>query len=148
MGALADAALAQGGKVIGVIPQLLVEKEVAHPGLTELHVVGSMHERKMKMAELSDAFVALPGGIGTLEEIFEAMTWTQLGFHAKPCAFLNVAGYYDPLFFLLQQLVDQGFLKERHFNSLLMDTDPERLLDRLGEYQPGGSGPWIGGDAT
>jgi len=133
MGALADAALEAGGKVIGVIPHLLIEKEVAHAGLTELHAVASMHERKMKMAELSDAFVALPGGIGTLDEIFEATTWTQLGFHAKPCAFLNVVGFYDPLFAFLRQLVTQGFLKEKHLDSLLMETDPEHLLERLSE---------------
>jgi uncharacterized protein (TIGR00730 family) len=135
MGALADAALAAGGKVIGVIPLLLLEKEVAHMGLTELHPVASMHERKMKMALLSNAFVALPGGIGTLDEIFEATTWTQLGFHAKPCGFLNVAGFYDPLFDFIRQLVTEGFLNEKHLDSLLIESDPRRLLKRLSAYQ-------------
>ncbi len=144
MGAVANAVLAAGGKVIGVIPHLLLEKEVAHAGLTELHAVASMHERKMKMAELSEAFVALPGGIGTLEEIFEVTTWTQLGFHSKPCAFLNVAGFYDPLFAFLQQLVDQQFLKASHLDTLFIETEMERLLDRLENYHPVTEEKWIG----
>lgn len=111
MGAVADAAIAAGGSVTGVIPQALVEREVAHTGLPDLRVVGSMHERKALMAELSDAFIALPGGIGTLEEIFEVWTWTQLGSHAKPCAVLNIEGFYDKLLGFLDHVVDEAFLK-------------------------------------
>lgn len=143
MGAVADGALAAGGKVIGVIPELLVGKELAHRGVTELHEVGSMHERKTLMADLSDAFVALPGGIGTLEEIFEVSTWTQLGFHAKPCGFLNVAGFYDPLFGFLRSLVTQRFLKEDFLASLPMESDPQTLLERLEGYRPAGADKWL-----
>jgi uncharacterized protein (TIGR00730 family) len=131
MGVLADACLAEGGRVIGVIPQALVDKEVAHQGLTELRVVSSMHERKAAMAELSDAFAALPGGYGTWEELFEMLTWTQLGIQRKPCGLLNVNGYYDPLLELADQAVSEGFLREVNRELLLSDDEPERLLDRL-----------------
>jgi uncharacterized protein (TIGR00730 family) len=144
MGVLADACLAQGGQVIGVIPQALVDREVAHIGLTELRVVKSMHERKAVMAELSDAFVALPGGYGTWEELFEMLTWSQLGLQRKPCGLLNVNGYYDPLLELANEAVSEGFLREANRHLLLSDDDPERLLDRLSTD----SGPivekWIG----
>jgi uncharacterized protein (TIGR00730 family) len=144
MGVLADACLAEGGRVIGVIPQALVDKEVAHVGLSELRVVSSMHERKAVMAELSDAFAALPGGYGTWEELFEMLTWSQLGLQRKPCGLLNVAGYYNPLLELADGAVSEGFLREANRHLLLADDDPERLLDRLSTD----SGPivekWIG----
>lgn len=143
MGAAADGALEAGGKVIGVIPQALAAKELAHFGVTELHRVGSMHERKTLMAELSDGFVALPGGIGTLEEIFEVFTWTQLGFQSKPCAFLNVAGYYDELLAFLAKAVEQRFLREEHLQSLLVDTDMKRLLARMAAWEQAASDKWI-----
>jgi len=136
MGALADACLAAGGRVIGVIPQMLVDREIAHPSLSELRVVGSMHERKAMMADLADAFAALPGGFGTFEEFFEILTWTQLGLQRKACGLLNVAGYYDPLLQLADTALAHGFLREPHREMLLSDTDPARLLDRLSEYQP------------
>jgi TIGR00730 family protein len=131
MGALADAALAAGGRVIGVIPQLLMDKEVGHTGLTDLRVVDTMSERKWLMGELSDAFVALPGGIGTMDELFEAWTWTQLGLQRKPCALLNHRGYYDPLIAFLDRAVEAGFLPPRHRALLLVEQDLESLLDRL-----------------
>jgi uncharacterized protein (TIGR00730 family) len=143
MGAVADGALGAGGRVIGVIPKLLIDKEVAHRGLTELHAVCSMHERKTKMADFSDAFVALPGGVGTLEEIFEACTWTQLGFHSKPCAFLNVMGFYDSLFAFIHNLVEQRFLKSVHLNSLFLETDMNQLLARLQAYEHMSIDKWI-----
>ena len=114
MGAVANACLEQGGRVIGVIPQMLVDKEVAHAGLTDLRVVGSMHERKFVMAELADAFIALPGGFGTWEELFEMLTWAQLGIHRKPCAVLNVNGYYDPLLRMADEALTEGFLRAHH----------------------------------
>jgi uncharacterized protein (TIGR00730 family) len=131
MGALANACLDAGGRVIGVIPQSLVDKEVAHTGLTKLRVVGSMHERKFLMAELSDAFIALPGGYGTWEELFEMLTWSQLQIHRKACAILNVNGYYDPLLKMADKAVDEGFLRAANRALLLADSDPERLLERV-----------------
>jgi uncharacterized protein (TIGR00730 family) len=131
MGALADAALAHGGRVVGVIPQLLIDREVGHAGLSQLHVVRTMSERKLLMGELADAFLALPGGIGTLDELFEAWTWTQLGLHRKPCALLNQDGYYDPLLEFLDRAVEQGFLQPRYRAALLVDTELQPLLDRL-----------------
>jgi len=131
MGALANACLESGGRVIGVIPQSLVDKEVAHSGLTELRVVGSMHERKFLMAALSDAFMALPGGYGTWEELFEMLTWSQLEIHRKACALLNVDGYYDPLLQMADKAVEEGFLRAANRDLLLADTDLERLLDRV-----------------
>ncbi len=132
MGRVADAALAAGGRVVGVIPQGLMRRELGHRGLNELHVVDSMHERKQLMAERSDAFVALPGGIGTFEELFEVWTWRQLGIHDKPLGLLNVAGYYDGLLAFLAQTVRQRFLAERQHAMLTVDTSPDALLDALG----------------
>jgi uncharacterized protein (TIGR00730 family) len=134
MGALANACLSGGGRVIGVIPQVLADKELAHKGLTELRIVNSMHERKAVMADLSDAFLALPGGYGTLEEFFEVLTWSQLGIQRKACGLLNVDGYYDPLLAMVDKAVDQGFLRADNRRLMLSDSDPERLLDCLTEY--------------
>jgi uncharacterized protein (TIGR00730 family) len=148
MGVLADTVLAAGGQVIGVIPQALVDREVAHRGLTELRVVASMHERKALMAELSDAFVALPGGIGTLEELFEVWSWSQLGLHQKPCALLNVHGFYDGLSSFLDHIVREGFLKPSHRDSLLITQDPESLLAALASYQAPAVTKWITPEST
>ena len=131
MGAVADAVLAGGGSVIGVIPRALVEKEVAHDGLTELRVVGSMHERKALMADLSDGFIALPGGYGTLDESFEILTWAQLGFHQKPIGLLNVAGFFEPLLAWVERAIAEDFIKPVYRGLLLADTDTDALLDRL-----------------
>jgi uncharacterized protein (TIGR00730 family) len=129
MGVLADATLEAGGEVVGVIPQLLVDREIAHTGLTELHVVSSMHERKALMAELSDGFVALPGGIGTLEELIEVYTWRFLGIHAKPLGVINTAGYYDGLSAFLDHAVSQGFLRAEQRAPLVVAADTEALLE-------------------
>jgi len=134
MGIVADACLNEGGRVIGVIPQALADREVAHVGLTELRIVGSMHERKALMADLSDAFMALPGGYGTWEEFFEVLTWSQLGIQRKACGILNVDGYYDPLLEMADRALSEGFLRDVHRDLLLSDSDPERLLDRLSNY--------------
>ena len=131
MGTIADAVLAEGGEVIGVIPGALVEREIAHRRLTELRVVETMHERKAGMAALADAFVALPGGLGTLEELFEIWTWSQIGLHAKPYGLLNTAGYYDPLIEFVDHAVREGFVRERQRSSLVVASDPEELLDLL-----------------
>ena len=131
MGVLADSVLAEGGEVIGVLPRAMADREIAHPGLTRLHVVESMHERKALMAELSDAFVALPGGFGTFEEFCEAVTWTQLGLHRKRCGLLNVAGFYDSLLALFDRAVADGFLKPQNRTIVAADADPAALLDRL-----------------
>jgi uncharacterized protein (TIGR00730 family) len=131
MGVLADAALAAGGEVIGVIPQQLVDRELAHRGLTELRIVSSMHERKALMAELSDAFVALPGGLGTFEELCEVLTWSQLGIHSKPCGCLNVLDYYTPLARMLDHAVTEGFLRPEYRRIPIIETDADRLLERL-----------------
>ena len=133
MGVVADAALAAGGRVIGVIPQALMDLEVGHSGLTELHVVQTMHERKQLMAERADAFIALPGGIGTHEEIYEVWSWQQLGYHDKPVALLNVAGYYDALLDFMRVSFERGFVSSHQYHALLMDKDPARLLARLAE---------------
>jgi uncharacterized protein (TIGR00730 family) len=143
MGALADSVLQAGGQVIGVIPERLVAKEVAHKGLTELHRVASMHERKLKMAELSDAFIALPGGVGTLEEIFEVFTWTQLGLHLKPCAFLDVEQYYARLFQFLNHMAEERFIKKEHLASLIRADDSADLLIKLRNYTPTTTDKWI-----
>jgi uncharacterized protein (TIGR00730 family) len=135
MGALADAALQAGGRVVGVMPQALVAREVAHRGLSELQVVETMHQRKARMNELAEAFVALPGGIGTLEEIVEMFTWTQLGIHRKPCAFLNVEGYYDGLLQFLRGMVAQGFLRQAQFDQLVVVERVADLLPRLAAAQ-------------
>ena len=132
MGEIADTVLEGGGKVTGVIPEALVNREISHQGLTELIVVESMHERKSMMADLADGFIALPGGIGTLEEIFEVLTWAQLGFHEKPCALLNVAGYYDHLTLFLTHALDQGFIKKETGKKLMIQKDPAVLLDLFG----------------
>jgi uncharacterized protein (TIGR00730 family) len=142
MGVLADAALAAGVEVTGVIPQLLVDREIAHPGVTDLRVVASMHERKALMAELADAFVALPGGAGTLEELFEAYTWSQLGLHAKPCGLLNVRGYYDGLVAFLDHAVAEGFLRPEHRATLLVGVDPAGLLEALAAWEPRVAAKW------
>jgi uncharacterized protein (TIGR00730 family) len=131
MGAVADAAMLHGAKAIGVIPQRLVDKEVAHDELSELITVDSMHERKHTMAELADCFLALPGGVGTLEEIIEVLVWTQLGIHQKPCGLLNVTGYYDRFIAFLDHMRAMGFLKDYHHAQLLVGDDPEQLIDRL-----------------
>ncbi len=133
MGAVADAALAAGGAVVGVIPQALMDREVGHAGLTELHVVQTMHERKQLMAERADAFIALPGGIGTLEEIYEVWSWQQLGYHDKPVALLNVEGYYDALLQFMHVSHERGFVSAPQYRALLIDDDAARLLARLGE---------------
>ena len=144
MGAIADAVLSAGGSVIGVIPHALAVREIAHQRLTRLHVVGSMHERKAMMADLSDAFVALPGGFGTYEEFFEAVTWTQLGVHKKPCGLLNVAGFYDPLVQFLDNAVSEQFVRPQHRSTILVDTHPGRLIDQLGRVQLPDVPKWIG----
>ena len=143
MGALADAVLAGGGQVIGVIPEALVGRELAHSGLTDLRIVGSMHDRKALMASLSDGFVALPGGIGTLEELFEVWTWSQLGLHEKPCALLDVAGFYAGLSAFMDHVVVQGFLRPQQRQALLMEADPKALLERMASYRPEPVTRWI-----
>ncbi len=143
MGVVADAALAAGGEVVGVIPQLLADKELAHRGLSALHVVGSMHQRKAMMAELSDAFVALPGGAGTLEEIFEIWTWAQLGEHMKPCGLLNVAGFYDGLIGFLDHAAAELFMKPQHRAMLLTAATPAAMLTALHDYVAPTVGKWI-----
>ena len=148
MGAVADAVLERGGEAIGVIPYALATKEVSHHGLNELIVVDSMHERKARMAELSDGFIALPGGWGTIEEIFEMLTWAQLGFHEKPCGLLNVASYYDPLYSFLEQAIDQRFVKEEFRPMMMMENSAEMLLDRFAAYQAPKVKKWIGPEET
>ncbi len=140
---LADAALAAGGEVLGVIPESLRRKEIAHPGLTDLRVVGSMHERKAMMAGLSDAFIALPGGLGTLEELCEILTWAQLGFHKKPCCLLDVEGYYAQLNAFLDTAVDQGFVMAPHRGMLLSAEQPAALLDLFADYSAPTVNKWI-----
>jgi uncharacterized protein (TIGR00730 family) len=143
MGILANACLNEGGRVIGVIPGALADKELAHIGLTELRIVNSMHERKSVMADLSDAFIALPGGYGTLEELFEALSWSQLGIQRKACGILNVDGYYDPLLEMADRAVAEGFLRAAHRELLLSDVDPERLLNRLSTNAVPAAEKWI-----
>lgn len=143
MGAVADAALAHGGHVIGVMPQALVDKEIAHTGLSDLRVVGSMHERKALMAELSDGFIALPGGLGTFEELFEVWTWAQLGYHRKPCSLLNVAGFYDRLTEFLDDVVERGFVKPIHRSMLIVRDEPAALIDAIRAYEPPQVDKWI-----
>lgn len=148
MGRLADAALDAGGEVVGVIPRALTAREVAHEGLTELHVVDSMHERKALMAELADGFLALPGGLGTLEEFFEVLTWSQLGLHRKPCGLLDVGGYFEALVRFLDHAVTQGFLAETHRRMIQVDSEPEALLRRLDSYEPPRLPRWIEAEET
>ena len=139
MGIIADAVLAEGGKVIGVIPHSIFQKEVAHQNLTELHVVKNMHERKALMAELADGFIAAPGGIGTLEEMFEIWTWGQLGFHTKPFGFLNTDGFFTSLLSFLDHSTSQGFVMDRHRQMAMVHTNPNRLLDLLADFEHPGS---------
>lgn len=148
MGVLADAALEAGGHVAGFIPHALVEREVVHDALTELHVVDSMHERKALMAELSDAFVALPGGLGTLEELFEVLTWAQLGFHHHPVALLDVAGFFEPLLAMLTHCREEGFVRPEHGGLWLVERDPARLIGRLASHRAPEVPRWIGPDET
>ncbi|WP_115718105.1 LOG family protein [Gallaecimonas mangrovi] len=135
MGAVADAALSAGGEVIGVIPQALMDKEVGHKGLSELHVVRDMHERKAMMAQLADGFISLPGGAGTLEEFAEVWTWAMLGYHHKPIGLLNLDGFYTPLLTQAERFVGEGFLDERHQQMLIVETDPAKMLARFTNYQ-------------
>lgn len=148
MGIVADTVMAGGGTVAGVIPESMVSKEVAHQGLTELRIVGSMHERKALMADLADAFVALPGGYGTFEEFCEIVTWAQLGLHRKPCGLLNVEGYYDHLLSLFDHAVAERFVRASHRALVLEERQPERLLDLLESYQPPALEKWIERDQT
>jgi uncharacterized protein (TIGR00730 family) len=136
MGVVADAVLASGGQVTGVIPQALFDREIAHGGVQDMRIVGSMHERKEVMSSLSDGFVALPGGAGTLEEIFEQWTWWQLGIHAKPCGLLNVEGYFDLLVGMVERMVEEGFLAQPFAKMLAVEAEPVRLLARFRDYEP------------
>ncbi len=148
MGALADACLDAGGRVVGIIPEALMNREldgraVDHPSLTRMEVVDSMHTRKARMAELADGFIALPGGFGTFEELCEMLTWAQLGFHTKPVALLNIAGFFDPLLTLFDQAVEQGFLRAQNRAMALTDTDPVRLLAAMAAYQAEPVTKWL-----
>ena len=144
MGVLADTVMAAGGEAIGVMPRALVDREIGHTGISELRVVGSMHERKALMADLSDAFVALPGGAGTLEELFEVYTWAQLGLHDKPCGLLDVEGYFSGLVAFLDHAVDERFLREEHRAMLIVEREPRALIERLAEFEPRAVTPkWI-----
>jgi uncharacterized protein (TIGR00730 family) len=148
MKVVADAAMGAGGAVTGIIPRTLLEREIGHGALTELLVVETMHERKLAMAERADAFIALPGGIGTVEELIEVLTWTQLGVHDKPCAVLDVEGYWQPLLALLDHAVTERFLPEKHRAMLLSDTDPQALLDALEAWQPQSVPKWLDRERT
>jgi uncharacterized protein (TIGR00730 family) len=144
MGAVADAVLAAGGEAIGVMPRALIQKEVAHRSLTELHVVQSMHERKAMMSDLTDlGFIALPGGLGTLEELFEVWTWGQLGYHNKPVALLNCGGFFDPLLKFLDHATAEGMIRETYRKMLLVEDEPSRLLERMRAYDPPAVLPWV-----
>ena len=147
MGVVADTGMAAGGEVIGVMPQALINREIGHDGITELRVVHSMHERKALMAELADGFVALPGGAGTLEELIEIYTWSQLGLHRKPMGVLNVNGYYDGLVGLLDHAVEEGFVRPQHREAMQFAATPEELLDRLAGWQPTYTPKWMDRDA-
>lgn len=143
MGTLADSALAAGGEVTGVMPQSLVDREIAHMGLTKLHIVHSMHQRKQMMADLSDAFVALPGGFGTLEELCEVLTWNQIGIHKKPCGLLNVCGYFDGLLALFDHGVAEGFIPSIHRKAIVAGDRAQQLLDRLVDYEVTPTEKWM-----
>ena len=143
MGIIADAVLAEGGEVIGVIPQSLVDREVAHQNLSKMHIVNSMHERKALMADLSDGFIALPGGMGTFDEFCEILTWAQLGIHQKPCGILNVENYFTPLLKMFDHAMAEGFLREAHRDLVIEATKPEILLDLLANYQPQAVAKWM-----
>lgn len=151
MGVLGDTVMAEGGEAIGVIPQALVDREIGHRGLSDLRVVGSMHERKALMADLSDAFIAMPGGFGTFEEFCEIVTWAQLGLHNKPCGLLNVDGYYDPLIELFDRGLTEGFIREQHRALVLQHTDPEAMLELVLAWSPSAAEPvvkWIEREET
>lgn len=148
MGVVADAVLAAGGEAIGILPAALARKEIAHPGLSELRVVPSMHERKAQMVELSDGFVALPGGVGTLEEFFEVLTWAQLGLHAKPCGLLDAAGYWRDLERFLDHAVAERFVKEKHRRLVLVEDDPGRLLDAFARHVAVPEEKWLDREQT
>src|SRR5262245_23079898 len=148
MGVIANAVLDAGGEVIGVIPHSLAQREIEHRGLTRLHVVDSMHTRKAMMADLADAFIAMPGGVGTFEEFFEAVTWTQLGLHRKPSGLLNVAGFYSPLAAFIDQAVSEGFIKPVHRASIVVDDNAERLLDTLAAVKLPDVPKWIRPEET
>lgn len=148
MGTVADAVLEAGGEAIGVIPEALARKELMHTGLTRQHVVASMHERKAMMAELADGFIAMPGGWGTFEEIFEILTWSQLGFHRKPCGLLNANGYFDHLAAFLEHAIDQQFVKPENRPMLIIDADAGSLLDRFERYEPPSVKKWISAEET
>jgi uncharacterized protein (TIGR00730 family) len=148
MGVVADAVMASGGEVIGVIPQTLADREIAHTGITELRVVDSMHTRKAMMAELSDGFIAMPGGVGTFEEFFEVVTWMQLGLHRKPCGLLNVIAFYTPLAAFIDQAVSEGFIKPVHRAAIVVDSDPARLLDTLATIDLPDVPKWLRRDET
>ncbi len=143
MGKIADTVLANGGRAIGIIPESLAQKEVAHLGLTELHVVESMHTRKALMAELSDGFIAMPGGFGTFEEICEIITWSQLGFHAKPCALLNVSGFYDDLIALFDHSAAKGFIRPVHRRLVISGSDIEAIIRTMEDFKPAAVEKWI-----
>jgi uncharacterized protein (TIGR00730 family) len=146
---LADAVLAEDGEITGVIPQALVDREIGHAGVADTRVVGSMHERKALMAELADAFVALPGGLGTLEELFEVYTWAQLGLHRKPCGLLDVEGYYAAIAEFLAHAVEERFLPEQHRAMLIVEREPRALLDRVRAWEPAAVQPkWIDREQT
>lgn len=144
MGAMADAAIEEGGEVVGVIPEALIAREIAHPGLEKLHVVGSMHERKKLMADLSDGFVALPGGYGTLEEFLEVLSWAQLSIHEKPCGLLDVDDFWEPLSSLFDKAVAEGFVPPDHRSLVLEERDPHALLDLMERYTPPETKRWMG----
>jgi uncharacterized protein (TIGR00730 family) len=148
MGALAEGTLSAGGEVIGIIPQALFEKEIGYSDLKDLRVVGSMHERKAMMAEISDAFLTLPGGFGTFEEFFEMVTWSQLGVHQKPCGLLNLNGFYDPLLAMCDHAVSQGFLREVDRKLILSDSDPEALIQRVLNFKVPESTKWLSSKQT
>jgi uncharacterized protein (TIGR00730 family) len=143
MGAIADSVMQHGGKAIGVIPDFLADKELAHTGITELHIVKSMHERKLLMAELAEGFVAMPGGYGTMEELFEVLTWGQLGLHRKPIGVLNVEGYYDHLLRALDHMADEGLLRRENRQQLLSNPNPHGMLDEMLAYQPLDLEKWL-----
>jgi len=148
MGTVADAVLAEGGKVIGVIPGFLADKELAHQGCTELHVVDTMHQRKLLMADLAEGFVAMPGGFGTLEELFEVLTWGQLGLHGKPVGLLNTRGFYDALLGLLDHMSAEAFLRPENRQQVLQHTSPAALLDAMADYRPQRLEKWLTPETT
>jgi len=148
MGKIADTVMANGGKVIGIIPKGLSDREVAHQGLTELHIVDSMHTRKALMAELSDGFIALPGGVGTFEEFCEIVTWGQLGIHTKPCALMNVGGFYDSFIAMFDHSMNQGFIRPQHRSLVLVESEIEKLYQLMKEYRPPIIEKWLDKEST